>query len=163
MPSKKIAMIVAFRDFRDEEYFVPKEILESGGIEVKTVSNQEGEAIGAEGGEAKVDILLENLNLSDFDGIIFVGGPECLKYLDNENSYRVIREAVKEDKLLAAICISPVVLAKAGVLAGKKATVWSSPLDKSPVRILKDNGVLYQEEGVVVEGKIITAEGPQSA
>ena len=140
MPSKKIAMIVAFRDFRDEEYFVPKEILESGGIEVKTVSNQEGEAIGAEGGEAKVDILLENLNLSDFDGIIFVGGPECLKYLDNENSYRVIREAVKEDKLLAAICISPVVLSNS---KEGKSTIQAKAISSGSLLFFRRSGLSF--------------------
>ena len=40
LENKKIAMIVAFKDFRDEEYFVPKEILETAGAEVKTASNK---------------------------------------------------------------------------------------------------------------------------
>ena len=160
---KRAAIIIAFLDFRDEEYFVPKEILEDKGIEVKTVSTQEGEAIGTEGGEARVDILLENLNPSDFDATVFIGGPGCLKYLDNENSYKVVKETLEQGKLLAAICISPVILAKAGVLSGKKATVWHSLLDKKAVRILKDSGAQYIEEGVVVDGKIITADGPQSA
>ena len=160
---KKAAIIVASRDFQDEECFLPKEILENEGVEVKIISNQEGLALGTEGGEVKVDILLENLNPSDFDGIIFVGGPGCLKHLDNESSYKIAREAVKQGKVLAAICISPVILAKAGVLKGKKATVWSLPLDKKPVRILKDKGAFYQERGVVVDGRIITADGPQSA
>lgn len=160
---KKAALIIAFRDFRDEEYFVPKEILEKAGIKLTTVSNQEGQAIGAEGGEAKVDMALENLNPSDFDGVIFIGGPGCLKYLDNENSYKIVRGVIKEGKLLAAICISPVILAKAGVLKGRRATVWNSPLDKKAILTLKDNGAFYKEEGVVVEGNIITADGPQSA
>lgn len=161
--TRRAAMIIAFRDFRDEEYFLPKEILETAGIEVKTVSTQEGEAIGIEGGEAKVDILFEKFNPSDFDATIFVGGPGCLKYLDNENSYKIVQETLEQGKLLAAICISPVILANAGVLSGKKATVFSAPLDKKRIRILKDKGALYQEENVVVDGRIITADGPQSA
>jgi protease I len=161
--NKKIVMIVAFKDFRDEEYFVPKEILEKAGVEVKTASSKMGTAIGADGGEAKVDLLIQDINVSDFDAIVFIGGPGALKYLDNENSYRVAREAITENKVLAAICISPAILAKAGVLEGKRATVWSSPLDKSPIKTLEEGGAIYQDETVVIDGKIITGNGPAAA
>jgi len=163
LEGKKIAMIVAFKDFRDEEYFVPKEILEAAGAEIRNVSTQIGRALGADGGEIEVDLLLESLSPTDFDGIIFIGGPGCLKYLDNENSYRVAKETVSEGKVIAAICISPVILAKAGVLAGKNATVWSSIMDKSPITILEENGAIYQEGPVVVDGRIVTANGPAAA
>jgi len=181
LTDKKIVMIVAFKDFRDEEYFVPKEILEGAGAVIKTASTQEGRAIGADGGETEVALLVKDLNPADFDdlqdksshnsiqsisffdAVLFIGGPGTLKYLDNENSYKVAKETVSQGKVLAAICISPTILAKAGVLAGKRATVWSSPLDKSPVRILQDYGAIYQDELVVVDGKIITGNGPAAA
>jgi protease I len=54
-------------------------------------------------------------------------------------------------------------LAKAGVLKGKKATVWSSPMDKSPIKILTQNGAIFENLDVVVDGNIITANGPQAA
>ena len=161
--NKKIAMIIAFRDFRDEEYFVPKEILESAGGEIKTVSPKMGKARGADGGEVEVDLLLADLKPADFDAIVFVGGPGALKYLDNEISYQVVKETIAENKVLAAICISPTILAKAGVLKGKKATVWSSPMDRGPIRVLEENNAIYQEQAVVIDGKIITANGPAAA
>ena len=160
---KKIVMIAVFRDFRDEEYFVPKEILEKAGAEVKTASNQKGTALGADGGEVEVDLLISEINIADFDAIVFIGGPGCLENLDNENSYKVVQETVAQGKILASICISAVILAKAGVLKGKKATVWSSPMDRGPVRILENNGAIYQDEPVVVDGKIITGNGPAAA
>ena len=181
LTNKKVAMIIAFRDFRDEEYFVPKEILEKAGVEIKTASNKMGRAIGADGGEVWVDLLISEINptefadlqsksshdsiqsISSFDAVVFIGGPGCLENLDNENSYKVARETVFQNKVLASICISPVILAKAGVLEGKKATVWSSPLDRGPVKILKENGAIYQDEMVVVDGKIITGNGPGAA
>ena len=61
MKKKKIAMIIAFRDFRDEEYFVPKDILKGAGVEIKTVSTQEGTAIGADGGEVEIDLLISEI------------------------------------------------------------------------------------------------------
>ena len=160
---KKVVLIIAFRDFRDEEYFIPKEILEKNNIEVKTASVEKGTAIGVNGGETQVDILIEEINLSDWDGIIFVGGPGALKYLDNENSYKIAREAVSQNKILGAICISPVILAKAGVLNKKQATVWSSPMDKEAIKILEENDAIYQDKSVVIDKNIITANGPAAA
>ncbi len=161
--TKKVAMIIAFEDFRDEEYFVPKEVLEKAGIEVVTVSNQSGVAKGAGGGEAPVDILVNQLKVEDYQAVVFIGGPGCLKNLDNQPSYQIAQEAVKQDKILAAICISPVILAKAGTLEGKKATVWSSALDKNTVKAFQENGAIYQDKKVVVDGNIITANGPAAA
>lgn len=163
LTGKKVAIIIAFRDFRDEEYFVPKEILERAGVEVKTASSEPGTAIGKLGGEAEVNLTLKDLKPADFDAVLFIGGPGAPKYLDNEISYNIARQALGQGKVLAAICISPTILAKAGVLAGKKATVWSSVLDKSGVKILEENNAVYQDKAVVVDGKIVTANGPDAA
>ena len=163
LSEKKAAIIIAFRGFRDEEYFVPKEILEKAGFEIKTASNQKGTAIGADGGEVEVDLLVSEIKPANFDTVIFIGGPGCLLSLDNENSYKVAKEVISQNKILAAICISPAILAKAGVLQGKKATVWSSIMDKSAIKILEENGAVYQDEAVVIDGKIITGNGPDAA
>ena len=116
MKNKKIAIVVAFRDFRDPEYFIPKQILEEAGAEIKTVSNKTGIAIGAEGGEASVDLLVSEINPVDFDAIVFIGGSGCLKNLDNENSYKLIKETVVQDKDLSSISVSQVIIAKDRVL-----------------------------------------------
>jgi protease I len=160
---KKVAIVIAFRDFRDVEYFIPKEILEKAGAKITTVSNKKGTAVGADGGDVEVDLSIDEVNPSKFDAVVFIGGPGCLQNLDNENSYKIIKETIEQNKVLGSICISPVILAKAGILVGKKATVWSSLLDKSAVKILKDNGAVYEDENVVVDGKLVTGNGPEAA
>ena len=160
---EKVAMIIAFTDFKDEEYFVTKKILENNGIEITTVSNKEGTASGTDGDEAKVDITLNELRVEDYNGIVFIGGPGCLENLDNDDSYRIATEAAEKNKVLGSICISPVILAKAGVLKGRKAKVWSSALYKQSIEALKNNGAVYQNEDVVADGNIITANGPSAA
>lgn len=163
LDGKKVAIIMAFKDFRDAEYFVPKEILEKAGATVTSVSTEKGKALGADGGDVEIEIATEELKVVDFDGIIFIGGPGALKYLDNEKSYTIIRETVSQGKILGSICISPVILAKAGVLKNKKATVWSSVLDRSAIRILKEEGATYVPEEVVIDGKIVTGNGPDAS
>jgi len=160
---KKIAMVIAFKDFRDEELFIPRSIFLDKGAEVKLVSEKKGEALGMFGGTTEIDFLLEELEISDFEAIIFVGGGGAAGYIDNEKAHQIARSTIEEDKILGAICVAPAILARSGVLKNKKATVWSSPLDKSAVKILKEEGVNYEEKPVVVDGKIVTANGPQVA
>ncbi len=159
----KIVFIISSEDFRDEEYFVPKEILRSKGFRVMTVSNQVGRAIGADGGEVVVRKTIDDIDIDKIDALVFIGGPGCLKHLDNEESYSLVQRANSKKKLIAAICISPVILAKAGVLEGKRATVWSKPLNKEGATILEENGVLFEDSGVVLDGNIITSKGPEFA
>ena len=156
-------MIVAYKDFRDEEYFVPRGIFDEAGFTVRVVSDEIGTAQGTDGGDINVDIDLSDLDVSDFDAIVFIGGPGALSYLDNENSYKIAKDAMGQNKILAAICVSPAILAKAGVLNGKKATVWTSPLNKEAENVLEQNGAIYQDEKVVQDGNIITGDGPVAA
>ena len=163
MKEKKAALIIAFKDFRDEEYFIPKQVLRVGGSKITTVSSELGKALGTYGGEVNVDLTLDKLKVDDFDAIIFVGGSGALKYTEDETCWKIAQESVQKDKVLGAICVGPVILARAGVLSGKKATVWSSPLDKSAVKILKEEGAIFEDNQVAQDGNIITANGPQAA
>ncbi len=159
---KKVLILIAFKDFKDEEYFIPKELLKKENISVKTVSTKKGKAIGVDGGEAEVDFILEEVD--DFDSLIVVGGSGCLKELDNELVYNLIKKGYEQEKIIGAICIAPVILAKAGILKEKEATVWSSSLDKSAINILKENGAIYEENfSVVQDNNIITSPGPEAA
>ncbi|MDP2934799.1 MAG: DJ-1/PfpI family protein [bacterium] len=161
--ARKIVMIIAFKDFKDEEYFVPREIFDKAGMEVKVTSNKLGTAQGIEGGEVNVDIKLSDLNVSEFDAIVFIGGSGAPANLDNQDSYGIAKDAMAQNKLLAAICISPAILAKAGILNGKKATVWTNALNKDAQKVLEENGAIYQKDSIVQDGKIITADGPEAA
>jgi len=159
----KIAIIIAFKGFRDSELFVPEKVFKSVDAEVRIVSEEEGLAQGADGGAVRVDASIDELNVKYFDAIVFIGGPGAIKYLDNERSYKIIREVVKQNKILGAICIAPVILAKAGVLKGKKATVWSTTANREPQHVLQEEGVLHSIQHVIQDGNIITANGPEVA
>jgi len=163
MNNKKIAFLIAWRDFQDIEYFVTKRVLQKSGAKVITVSVSLGTAVGYLGGEAEVDLLLDDIEVGKFDAVIFIGGQGCLEYLNNETSYVIAREVLSKGKILAAICISPVILAEAGLLKNKKATVWSDTLEKGAIRDLEKGGAIYQREEVVIDGNIITASGPPAA
>lgn len=156
--NKRVIMIVANRNFRDEEYKMPREILESQGIEVKVASSSMHTCRGMLGTMVLPDMLITDVNVLDYDAVIFVGGSGASEYWNDPTALSIAKECNIENKLLCAICIAPVTLANAGVLRGKKATVFSSEAGK-----LKDKGANYTGSDVEVDGKIITANGPTAA
>ncbi|TAN33770.1 DJ-1/PfpI family protein [Patescibacteria group bacterium] len=159
---KKVLFVIAHEGFRPEEYYEPKKILMAAGVEFVTASNAAGMATPKFGDElAKVDLVLDDVKTDDYNGIFFVGGPGALEHLDNEKSYRIIKEAAEKGKVFGAICISPRILARAGVLKNKKATGWNK--DNELGKILADAGANYIKESVVVDGKLVTASGPSAA
>ncbi|HID96079.1 MAG TPA: DJ-1/PfpI family protein [Candidatus Latescibacteria bacterium] len=158
LAGKKVVMIIAEKNFRDEELLRPKEILEGEGAEVKVASTSPKTATGMLGAKVEPDMLVNRLEVKDYDAVIFVGGSGSSQYWNDPAAHRIAREAVEGNKLLCAICIAPVTLANAGLLAGKRATVFSSETGK-----LRSKGVLYTGRSVETDGNIITAEGPQAA
>jgi len=84
-----------------------------------------------------------------------------MDHLDNNVSYSLCKKTVAAGKLLGAICITPRILAKAGVLTGKKATGWDG--DNELAAIFKEHDVTYEKKPVVVDGKFVTATGPSAA
>ena len=161
MPSK-IIIVIAKKNFKDEEYFITKEILEEAGFLVETASSEKGIAQGVDGGEVSVDITLENVDLASAVALVLIGGGGAQVYLENETVHNLAREADAKGKIIGAICIAPAILAKAGILNGKKATVWTSPLDKKFAKILGAEGANYLNQDLVEDGKIITANGPEA-
>ena len=71
----KVLMIVAQKGFRDEELFVPKEILERAGHDVKVASLTRQKATGSRGAVVQPDLAVYEANPDFFDCIVVVGGP----------------------------------------------------------------------------------------
>lgn len=156
---KKILLIIASEGFRQEEYFETKAILESAGFAVVTASDKMGKAVAKDGSLADVDLMLADVNVADYDGIFFIGGPGALAHLDNELSYKIAN--LSTEKTHGAICIAPRILAHAGILKNKKATGWDK--DGELAVILTSAGAQYLKQAAVVDGNLITANGPEAA
>ncbi len=156
--SKKIAMVIASQNFRDEEYKEPRQELVNAGIDVTVFSSSNTTSKGMFGFEVTPDDLIENINPADFNGIVFLGGSGASEYFDSHVAHNIAKEFNKKNKLVAAICIAPKTLAKAGLLKNKKACCFPSVKDD-----LKELGVLVQPDGVVQDENIITGTGPEYA
>ncbi|MEW6103021.1 MAG: DJ-1/PfpI family protein [bacterium] len=155
---KSVCMIVASSDFRDEEFTEPKRIFETSGIKVVVASSKLSPSKGYFGAVAKPEILVENINVDEFDAIVFIGGSGASEYFNNPKALKVAKDSYMKNKVLSAICLAPSILANAGVLKGKKATAFSSEKNN-----LIKNGAIWTGANVEIDGKIVTADGPNSA
>ncbi len=152
----RVVMIVAKDRFRDEELFVPKKMFENAKLKVTIASTATSAATGMLRGTINPDVLLKDVRVQDYDAIVFVGGVGAKMYFDDKIAHKIVQDAVRQNKVLCAICIAPNILAKAGVLKDKNATCWGSA-------ILTKEGAKYQLKEVVTDGKIITANGPNAS
>jgi len=148
--AKHVAMIIGFKAFRDEEYSVPKELFQKNRFRVTTVSSSLGTAKGKTGLLADIDLTLDQLQVKDYDAILFVGGSGCEEYFDSADAHWVATEAIRLKKVLGAICAAPEILARAGVLKGKRATMYydNNSLSKA--------GATFVDKSVESDGRIIT-------
>ena len=151
---KKVLMIIAPQDFRDEEYFETREVLEAAGLEV-TVCNSTGEPSRSMAGKVvTTDCNFYDSDSSEFDAIVFVGGSGASVYFSHNRTLELAREFFQAGKIVAAICIAPTILANAGILDRKKATAFASEKEK-----IASVGT-YTGRPTEMDGNIITANGP---
>jgi protease I len=162
----KIAMIISPKGYQTIEFNTPYEYFRNHGATVDVYSTKKGIAFGSVGGTFNIEHTLGELNVNNYDAIVFVGGPGTPIVRSDNNSGIIAKNAVKNNKVLGAICWSPTILAKAGLLTGKNATVWDGSDDElgiSTSEYLEQQGARYTGQDVTVDGNIITANGPFAA
>lgn len=153
-----ILMVVAPDGFRDEELFIPQEIFVKSGHDVTIASTKAGRCMGSRGGSAQAELAIKDVDLEIYQAVVFVGGGGSRVFFSDPDARRIATDMHQADKLVAAICIAPVILANAGLLRNKKATVFSEEAET-----IRNKGANYTRQGVTADGNIVTGDSPQSA
>lgn len=151
-------MVLAPVEFRDEEYEVPVQVFRNEGISVTTFSKGVSECHGMRGSVVLVDSPIGVFSVDDFNAVVFVGGGGAKVYFDDEQVLAIAHNMNQAGKVVGAICIAPSILANAGVLKGKRATSFTSEHEN-----LIAKGAEVVNEDVVVDGNIVTGNGPTAA
>ncbi len=154
LQGRRFLVVIAHEMFRDEEYEVPREIIEAEGGEITVASTALSPARGKLGLEVKPDVLLRDVSPADYDAVIFVGGAGCKSYWNDEQAHAVAAAFAGSGKLTAAICSAPVILGNAGILKGRKATCFADDREE-----LEKGGAEYTSRDVEVDGMVVTANG----
>ena len=154
---KSICIFLA-TGFEEVEALFPLDILRRGGLDVKTVSvTGEKFVMGAHGVPVGADILFEDLNPENVEMIVLPGGLPGATNLDAHAGLdQLIMSFAAAKKPLSAICASPFVFGKRGLLKGKKATCYPG---FDPYL----EGADYTGNKVEVADNIITGKGPGAA
>ncbi len=153
--------------FRPEEYFFSKEEIEKAGFKVITAGKQKevpARLIPGMPKSAKADITFDEVKVEEYAAVVVPGGtPGWENLFKDKKVEEILKEAKKKNLLICSICASPAVLAKSGVLAGKKATIYPGMTEylkkfrANPV----DTDESFENKTVIVKDEnLITANGP---
>ncbi len=159
----KILYLIAQNNFRDEEYFEPREIFQRAGHLVATASVEAKTCHGMLGRTVVANFAIGDVKPQLFDALVIAGGSGARDLAKNPVVLSVVSSFDTIGKPIAAICLAPEILAKAGVLKGKKATVFHDSLNSDSINTLKANGAKFLPDPIVRDGRILTAKGPQFA
>ncbi|MFZ0004632.1 MAG: DJ-1/PfpI family protein [Methanoregula sp.] len=157
----KVVIAIAPEKYRDEELAEPVAALTNAGITFDIASTRTGNCTGMLGGKTIAGLSFDDIDPKNYNGLIIIGGSGCQTHLWEDDL--LVRLAIffhETGKVVGAICLAPVILAKAGILKQKKSTVYESPVS---VMEMKKGKALLVKDPVVIDNGIVTANGPQAA
>ncbi len=109
-----------------------------------------------------VDLSLSEVEVENYDTVIFIGGLGCQDQWQDQNAHRIAQDAVEQKVVLGASGCASTILAYAGVLQSKTASVCS---DNPPVKhgmdyceVLQSLGAMCSQEPITRAGLVITAQ-----
>ncbi len=150
------ALVLMAEGFEEIELTTIVDVLRRGGVTVTVAGLKEGIITGSRGIKMQPDTALDSIR-EMFDIIILPGGsPGYVNLGKDRRVIELVNRYCTNGKIVAAICAAPSVLAKAGILAGKNATIFNGMENE-----LKN--ARYIDKPVVEDGNIMTSQGPGTA
>ena len=113
---------------------------------------QPGPVTAARGVRLLPDALWAEVDPRSFDALVLPGGKGVSVLLDDPRVVGAVQDLVRAGRWVCAVCAAPLVLQKAGVLAGRRATCFPGAADRFTV-------TPRLEDRVVVDRPVITSQG----
>jgi protease I len=154
-------LFIAQQGFQDVELNGVRDALQDAGFRVTLCSGEIGDCLGKYGGHEQATVALRDADPAAYDRVALIGGPGAAAYAADDDALAFAERMADTGKPFGAICIAPTILAAAGVLRGKRATVWNQ--DGMQQRTLEEAGAVYTGEDVTVDGLLVTGNGPDAA
>ena len=153
------AILLLAPGFEEIETTTVVDVLRRCDVEVIIAGTELNTIEGAHGMKLVSDISIDRIKVKDFEAVICPGGnPGYVNLRKDSRVLAIIKEAFNSDKLVAAICAAPAVLADAGILKNRKCTIYPGMEME-----LEKGGGEPQKDLVVEDGNIITSQGPATA
>lgn len=137
--------------FEEIEGLTVVDLCRRAGIEVSMVSMMEGlEVMGAHNIPIRCDMLFADMEKDAYDMVVLPGGAGHRKLEAHGGLMALVDAYFEKDKYVAAICASPSILGRRGILQGKKACCFPSFEEHL-------QGAEVSFDNVCVDGKVITS------
>lgn len=157
---KSKVAILSTNGFEQSELFQPKEALEVAGATVHVVSPEAGSIKGWKDGDwgdsVKVDVLLKDARMEDYDALVLPGGqmnPDVLRTIPAAVAF--VKSFFDAGKPIAAICHAPWLLVEAGIVSGLSLTSY-----KSIKTDIVNAGGKWADKAVAADKGVITSRDP---
>jgi len=149
-------VMVLFADgFEEIEAMTVVDVLRRAGIQVDMVGIVGSSVTGSHGVRMWMNKRLGDVNPAEYDALVLPGGsPGYVNLGRSQAVLNVIKRFDAKRKWIAAICGAPSVLAKAGVMENRRATIYPGMERELPYP---------RSDRVVVDGHIVTSQGPGTA
>ncbi|CAK0882563.1 unnamed protein product [Prorocentrum cordatum] len=154
--AKKRVLVPVADDSEEIETACITDTLVRAGAEVVVASVSGNPLVKMSRGlKVMADCLIEECVDKEWDAVACPGGmPGAERLRDSEALTKILKAQSEKSKLTAAVCASPAVIFGAHGLLPKVATCY-------PVQKFKDTvGEAWVDEKAVVDGHIITGQGP---
>jgi putative intracellular protease/amidase len=147
-----VLVVVPAADFGEQTLRYARSSLYNVHVGTRSVSTQMQDLIkGAYQDEFLVDDLISNASMEGYSGLVLVGGAGALSLADDPAVLKLVRDAMAAGKLVAAWGHSVAILAKAGVLKGRRVT--AHPAVREAV---ERAGAKCSTRQVEVDGNLVT-------
>ena len=158
---KRVAVFLA-EGMEEIEALTVVDLLYRAGIPCETVSITNSDVVAS---SHDVSIVCDRevddtrFDFDDYDMLVLPGGmPGTTNLGESDELCSQVTRFANDGRQVAAICAAPTVLAKLGLLEGRKATCFPDLQN-----VLAENGATVLQDEVVVDGNIITSKGMGTA
>lgn len=159
-----ILLLIAHKGFQPVEYQDTRMVLERAGYTVMVASDKSGATVDAMGKSGPiVTLTVDQVAVVDYRGVFIIGGGGALDSLDTSAVHNLMKSARDAGIVWGAICISPRILCRAGLLDNKKFTGWDGDGKLKSYAYQTCPNAHCMEDPVVVDGMLVTAQGPTAA
>ncbi len=156
---KKAAIIVPGANFDNSELYGTLNALDAARIQHIEVSNQIGLLKGAvpNAPPFEVRVPVNQIRAQDFDGIIIIGGPGAIGFINDPVVIKLVQDAFKQRKFIGAAGEAVAILANSGILSNRIKVACPPGV----VAAVTQAGGIITNQLVENDSKVITCVGPE--
>lgn len=163
---KKTAVLL-YNQFCNFELSVALEMLAMEEKEITIFAKDKRPVRSEEGLSVIADKTIDELELEEYDSLLLTGAQDIEEAVCDDEIIAFVKKFDREDMIIGAISIGPVLLLKAGMLDGKRFMMGANPKDLLEEGFMKEQLALMTgwdanlenpiKEGYIEDGNIITS------